>query len=89
MHSSSLDPGEGLSLYALFRELLLQCGIPHAGHWIARPPPWLHVVPFAAPLTPVLLADLDPGDHDAASARNGNDSQLTYSPVLVHVTCSV
>ena len=34
-------------------------------HWIAHPPQWLHVVPFTAPLTPVLLADLDLGEHDA------------------------
>lgn len=33
--------------------------------WIADTPSWLHVVSFTASPTHVLLADLDPGEHDA------------------------
>ena len=62
-------------LQALYTEVLIpeavakelkQTATPESvRHWIEHPPLWLHVVPFTAPPTPVVLADLDPGEHDA------------------------
>jgi predicted nucleic acid-binding protein len=67
--------GHAEVLPALYAEVLIpetvanelrQAATPESvRHWIANPPTWLHVVPLTTPLTPMLLADLDPGEHDA------------------------
>ena len=67
--------GNAEVLQALYTEVLIpeavakelkQTATPESvRHWIEHPPLWLHVVPFTAPPTPVVLADLDPGEHDA------------------------
>ena len=50
---------------AVAKELQQPATPKSVGDWIAHPPSWLHVVPFTESLTPVLLADLDRGEHDA------------------------
>jgi len=67
--------GNAELLQALYTEVLIpeavakelqQPATPESvRHWIVHAPPWLHVVPFTASPTPLLLADLDPGEHDA------------------------
>jgi predicted nucleic acid-binding protein len=67
--------GNAEVLQALYTEVLIpeavaeelkQTATPESvRHWIEHSPLWLHVVPFTAPATPTLLADLDPGEHDA------------------------
>jgi predicted nucleic acid-binding protein len=50
---------------AVAKELKQNATPESVRRWIEHSPLWLHVIPFTPPPAPVLLADLDPGEHDA------------------------